>query len=301
MKNIYFLFAFLFSASAIAEIGIVYRGRLQATSGSVGTAARRIEVRLYRDEAGGVCKFAVTNMVRPDINGNFQIPLEGPAVNEAIANGEANYIGITIGENGREILPRSRVLAVPRAYHAKTAETLAPGASVHRLDAELVSAGTTAVTNSMRIRKSISFIGGDGAVPVEDVTVTNKLGEVRDLIIESDDISLFSDQGFVEVSWGGSDWADENNKSLGQTNFRCKLPYTGIYFVTTVSKLRTNVLPHTPSPDLPSWRDNCLLDGWDAPGFIFIGYEGDEVLLPIRMEGAKLYARPFNWSKRRNR
>lgn len=166
---------------ALADVGIVYRGRLQSPTGSIGTAARKITVKFYKEESGGASESTVSRTITPDSDGNFQISLEGAAVTNATAKGNANLVGITIGENGRELTLRSLIPPVLRAYKAKLADGLAPGASVRHLTSDSVRAREISARDSMRGTDGFLFPDGEENLSITHVTTINGIGTARNL------------------------------------------------------------------------------------------------------------------------
>ena len=164
----------LFSAASTAQAGIdpflTFRGRIVDANNlppRSSLAGLPVEVRLYAENADDESKalWGASYRVQVDTNGLFQIPLgleepgpygtvdfvtnlvEGADLSAILQEGGAHFLGLKLGQGASEGYPRQRLLSVPFAAHAVSAEKLAQDTSVSTLYTTNLMADTVIIDN----------------------------------------------------------------------------------------------------------------------------------------------------------
>jgi hypothetical protein len=114
-------------SSALADIPrlISYQGRLTDNSGNpVTDGSYQVRFRVYDAASGGSTLWDNGSVSVTVTNGVFSYVLGGSTVlpNNLFDNSAVRWLGITVGA-GTEITPRTQLVAVPYAFHAKNADT----------------------------------------------------------------------------------------------------------------------------------------------------------------------------------
>lgn len=128
-------------AAGIPE-GFVYRGRM-AGSGSVTPSPDKsyvCEFRLYETKADQTALWTGRTQISPGTNGLFQVWVSDAlrdqdcvrALGDVLANCRATYVGVTFDE-GKECLPRRRVLFAPAVEAAERADDVVTGGQIGNL------------------------------------------------------------------------------------------------------------------------------------------------------------------------
>ena len=145
-----YLVLILALAAWTGEASIVYRGRLYRTAKTekdvLGPGdSYKMTFRLYTVANGGspLCEVVADN-VQLMTNGNFEVCLQGAAVDAALMN-RAVYVGLSL-DDARELIPRRQLLALPQAGHAAKADRfgLAPNVG-------FLAAGSASIVNSLTV------------------------------------------------------------------------------------------------------------------------------------------------------
>ena len=160
----------LLAASATEDFAFVYRGRITAQSGSIPSELR-VKYALYKTENGAAPVWTQEKTERPSADGAFQSILSGGGLQAAFIDEKARFLGVTLGEGGREQYPRQEVLASPLAFFAERVAEAPAGATfkdarVESANVETFSVGTLDVTNRLDL-------GGTGSISLSRAVARN--------------------------------------------------------------------------------------------------------------------------------
>ncbi len=155
MKTATMFLVSLAAACALAfdDVQVTFRGRLQKNGANPAAQTVDMTFRLYASKGSAQASWETTKSgVSVDSSGLFQVALRGDGLADAIDAGNANWIGVTIG-NGKEQYPRQALLAAPRAEKAAVVGRLADSPSIKTAVVDRVEA------NALSVR-SLSIAGG---------------------------------------------------------------------------------------------------------------------------------------------
>ena len=156
MKTTIALFAFaaLAALPALAgnDVQITYRGQVRQVGATTNTfASHTMTFRLYeaKEDTEAAWTDTVTN-IPVDADGLFQVALRGDGLAEAIDDGKANWLGVTIltgvdtNTPPQEQYPRQALLPGPWAAKAERADALLGSPAIGTVFAESVEAKSLA-------------------------------------------------------------------------------------------------------------------------------------------------------------
>lgn len=143
------------AARASDDVQVTYRGRLQAAGAAPAAQTLAMEFRLYADKGSATPSWTMSTNVLVDAQGLFQVALRGDGLAEAIDEGRARWIGVSIA-GGKEQYPRQELLAAPQASKAALAGSLADSprigeASAGSVRADSLSTGTISVAGAASV------------------------------------------------------------------------------------------------------------------------------------------------------
>jgi len=104
---------------------INYQGRLITNLGAPIDTTVSIVFTIYDDSTGGNSKWTETQSSVTSTDGLFNVLLGSVnSIMDTVFNNDSRYLGITVGTDP-EISPRTQIVSVGYALHAKTADTAA--------------------------------------------------------------------------------------------------------------------------------------------------------------------------------
>jgi len=163
------------AVAAAEQPAIVYRGRLvkaldPAADAFDSATTRRITCRVYNGEIDATPVFeSVQDNVTIAKDGSFELLLQGDALTAAIVAGTARYVGVAVG-TAPEIMPRRRLLPLPRVTHASTAEALGNSGRIAELSVTNVLATTELSVGTLSVGGTLSSASQTGTVNLSCVT-----------------------------------------------------------------------------------------------------------------------------------
>lgn len=147
------------AAVCSVEAAVMYRGRLvDAEHPNAGarvlSGSKQMTFRFY-DDSGLQQGEPLVRNVPLETNGMFTVFLDSPELSEALRQGKAVQVGLTVGDAANEIRPLRKLLPTVRAVQADAASGLSRGAKVDQMTAKSVEAEKLAVGGSLTVGGTI--------------------------------------------------------------------------------------------------------------------------------------------------
>lgn len=133
------ILAFVAAAACSVEAAVMYRGRLvdaefPDASQLTFSGSKKMTFRIY-DDSGRQLGDPLVREVPLETNGTFTVLLDSTELAEALREGKATQVGLTVGDAANEIRPLRKLLPTARAVQADAATGLSRGAKVGKMSA----------------------------------------------------------------------------------------------------------------------------------------------------------------------
>ena len=166
------ILAVVAAAACSVEAAVMYRGRLMDAEHPDAKVqcfgkSKKMTFRFYDDSGVRQGEPLVRN-VPLETNGMFTVLLDTPELSNALREGKATQVGLTVGDAANEIRPLRKLLPTARAVQADAATGLSRGAKVGKMTATCVEAEELAVGGNLTVGGAIKPVG-EGFVSTQTV------------------------------------------------------------------------------------------------------------------------------------